>query len=102
MRSAARSARAQTSIAPAWAWNRSTGSIDRRRSFASKFTPPVVKPPACRMAYSASATSGTLFGNWSVSQPSSRSPRFMSTLPKMPNASAIAISCSKVWPASVE
>src|SRR6202022_870062 len=58
--------------------------------------------PACKMAYSPSVTSGTLFGNWSVSQPRSRSPRLMSTLPKMPNARAMAISCSKEWPARVE
>ncbi|MCY1365403.1 hypothetical protein D9M69_522470 [compost metagenome] len=40
-------------------------------------------------------------GNWSVSQPHCMSPRFMSMEPKMPRSSAVAISCSKLWPESV-
>ncbi|MCY1554863.1 hypothetical protein D9M68_914740 [compost metagenome] len=40
-------------------------------------------------------------GNWSVSQPHCMSPRFMSMEPKIPRSSAVAISCSKLWPESV-
>ena len=38
--------RAQASIDPTWACSRSSGSMDWRRILASKFMPPVVKPPA--------------------------------------------------------
>ena len=58
---------------------RSSGSIDWRRILASKFRPPVreaAAPSGSRRAPSAS--SATLLGNWSVSQPSCSSPRFMS------------------------
>ena len=39
------SPRANASMPPMWAWNRSTGSKLSRRTLASKFTPPVVNPP---------------------------------------------------------
>ena len=72
-----------------------------RRSFVSKLKPPVVKPPPRTISYSASDSSSTEFGNWSVSQPFWESPRFMSMLPKMPFAIAYATSCWKLCPARV-
>ena len=57
-------------------------------SFASKLQPPVEKPPARRITYSASVASSALFGNWSVSQPFCGSPRFTSTLPSRSFAAA--------------
>ncbi|MNW20629.1 hypothetical protein D3C71_2211110 [compost metagenome] len=53
------------------------------------------------MVYMASAVSGMLLGNWSVSQAHCMSLRFMSMEPKMPKSTAVAISCSKLWPARV-
>ena len=52
-----------------WAWNRSVRLLLWRRSLASKLKPPVVKPPASRISYTARDSSSTEFGNWSVSQP---------------------------------
>jgi xylose isomerase len=60
--------------------------------FLKQSRPPVVKPPALMISYITSAFSSTLFGNWSVSQPSCASPRLASTEPKMPSAIADAIS----------
>src|SRR6187402_212629 len=67
----------------------SAGSIDWRRTFASKLKPPVVNPPALRIRYIASVISSGSLWNWSVSQPFCGSPRLMSIEPKMPSASAI-------------
>ena len=41
--------RANASMPPMWAWNRSIGSKLSRRTLASKFTPPGAKPPCFRM-----------------------------------------------------
>ncbi|MNE47017.1 hypothetical protein D3C80_1413930 [compost metagenome] len=68
---------------------------------ASKFRPPVVKPPALRISNITRAFSSTLLGNWSVSQPNCGSPRLASTEPKMPSAMAVAISWWKECPARV-
>ena len=40
---------AKASMPPMWAWNKSTGSKLSRRTLASKFNPPVVKPPYFKM-----------------------------------------------------
>ncbi len=66
---ATRSAWASVSIPPIWPWNRSIRSMLCRRSFASKLNPPLPNPPARRISNSASDSSSTEFGNWSVSQP---------------------------------
>ena len=53
------SAFAVASIEPTCACSRSSGSIDWRRILASKFMPPVVKPPARRISIIISVSSGT-------------------------------------------
>ena len=78
------SARAIVSIPPMWPWNRSVRSIDCRRSLASKFSPPVVNPPARRISSMPSAICSTDTGKRSTSQPSRSSPALASIDPKMP------------------
>ena len=82
--SAASNAFAIVSIPPMWAWNRSVRSDDWRRSLASKFRPPVVKPPARRISIIPSVICSTDTGNRSTSQPRRSSPALASIDPKMP------------------
>lgn len=49
MQTAFRSPRAKASMAPMWAMNRSSGSVDSLRTLASKFRPPGCKPPCSTM-----------------------------------------------------
>ena len=87
---------------PMWAWNRSIGSKLSRRTLASKFTPPVVKPPILQDARACTGWSGRCsVGNWSVSQPSSWSPVLASIEPSAPAPPATSSSCFISWPASV-
>lgn len=49
MWTALRSPRANASMAPMWAMNRSSGSVDSLRTLASKFRPPGCTPPCSTM-----------------------------------------------------
>ena len=105
---ALRNPRANESIAPICAMKRSFGSVDSRRTLASKFNPPGCspfyfikhikpfhycyfwKPPCnrtftCRMTCCITAVQALIsIGNWSVSQPRSGLPVFASILPNIP------------------
>lgn len=51
MRTAFLSPLAKASMAPMWAMNRSSRSVDSRRTFASKFRPPGCRPPCSTMTW---------------------------------------------------
>ena len=92
------SPRANASIPPMWAVNRSSGSVDSRRILAPKFSPPGAGPP-CRVGTSIAPTvSYRSVGNWSVSRPFCGLPRLASMLPSRPWSGATCRSCWKVCP----